>query len=118
MPPPSCPLRLLCLTSSPASAWAQVSYLLRRRLSSFFWSLNSNDGQTGGLLKNWGEPDPKKAALLLALPTSSVLRLLPAASLPGALAPRAAGGDGSACAQPYKDCSRSHCCLQARSSGA
>ena len=105
------------------AAWMgeMVRFLLRRRLSSFFWSLNANDGQTGGLLKDWGEPDAKKAAMLRALPSTDVLRLLPPASLPGGGgAPRGAStatGGGSvaapACGAPYADCSRSRCCVQA-----
>ena len=106
-------------------AWmgAMVEFLLRRRLSSFFWSLNSNDGQTGGLLREWGEPDAKKTSMLQALPSTDVLRLLLPAVPPGsggapgdARGDATAAGDGpvaQACAAPYADCSGSRCCVQA-----
>jgi len=108
------------------AAWQRelVQFLLRHRLSSFYWSLNSNDGQTGGLLVDWKRPQPAKLQLLQRLPVTAATELLklahpPAAAVAkeGAKSGRGGGKGGRACAKPYGDCSESHCCVQAYGRG-
>eukprot|EP00966_Prymnesium_polylepis_P295206 6817387-Prymnesium_polylepis.3 len=49
------------------------SFLLEERLSSFYWALNPNSGDTGGLLlQDWATPNSAKTQLLAELPSSSV----------------------------------------------
>ena len=65
-------------------AWMDefASYLLSRGLSSFFWALNPNSGDTGGLLNNgWKTPRPgsaeaRKLELLERLPATRLASLL------------------------------------------
>ena len=46
-----------------------VQYLLDSQLSGFMWSLNGNDGHTGGLLDSkWKELRTQKVDLLMRLP--------------------------------------------------
>lgn len=52
-------------------------YLKDNRLSSFYWSLNPNSEDTGGLLTStWSEPESGKLALLQGLPSTSMVNWL------------------------------------------
>ena len=56
---------------------AMRQMLLDHRLSSFFWALNPNSGDTGGLLKDdWRSPEAEKRALLAPLPSTPTRPLL------------------------------------------
>ena len=49
------------------------SFLLEEGLSSFYWALNPNSGDTGGLLlQDWATPSAAKVALLSELPSADV----------------------------------------------
>lgn len=55
--------------------WQQgfQKYLLDKKMSSFYWCLNPESYDTGGLLKEgWSPPEREKLDLLKALPSSSV----------------------------------------------
>lgn len=59
--------------------WQQafLHYLRARHLSSFYWCLNPNSGDTKGLLTDtWSDPEAGKLALLRALPSTNVLSTL------------------------------------------
>jgi hypothetical protein len=63
--------------SGADAAWQDefVSYVLRRGIGSFFWALNPNSGDTGGLLTGWQTPFvPERAKL------SNLARLSPTAT--------------------------------------
>ena len=52
-------------------------FLLRNDLGSFYWALNPNSQDTGGLLTNsWSTPETAKLALLHSLPSTKVIPLL------------------------------------------
>ena len=52
-------------------------FLLRYELGSFYWSLNPNSQDTGGLLtSSWSTPEAAKLALLHSLPCTKVVPLL------------------------------------------
>jgi aryl-phospho-beta-D-glucosidase BglC (GH1 family) len=58
------------------------AFLLEERLSSFYWALNPNSGDTGGLLRDdWSTVHEPKRELLSALPSSDVASAL-ASTLP------------------------------------
>ena len=103
-----------------------MQFMLDTKLSSFAWSLNSNDGQTGGLLLGWSTPAPK-VKRLQRLPSTNILLAFHnsqsrnASSAAGSVA--AVGSAGSAgwsagsvgsvaCGQPYGECTGSRCCEQ------
>ena len=68
------------------------SLLLDEGLSSFYWALNPNSGDTGGLLlPDWRTPHRAKARLLAGLPASPPLRAL--AGVRAAPCPRDAAPD-------------------------
>lgn len=50
-----------------------AEYILKRQISFFYWCLNPESGDTGGLLKSdWKTPDKEKLALLDNMPSTSV----------------------------------------------
>eukprot|EP00899_Mesostigma_viride_P027047 jgi/Mesvir1/7527/Mv19276-RA.1 len=54
-------------------------YLLSNNFASFYWSVNPNSVDTGGLLEDdWRTPVPSKLKLLKSLPTTDVSTLRPA----------------------------------------
>eukprot|EP00276_Gloeochaete_wittrockiana_P005879 CAMPEP_0184668132 /NCGR_PEP_ID=MMETSP0308-20130426/70911_1 /TAXON_ID=38269 /ORGANISM="Gloeochaete witrockiana, Strain SAG 46.84" /LENGTH=1002 /DNA_ID=CAMNT_0027113701 /DNA_START=454 /DNA_END=3462 /DNA_ORIENTATION=+ len=56
---------------------AQVAYMKSKRIGGFYWCLNPNSGDTGGLLMNdWTAPETAKLTLLSQLPTMSVSSVL------------------------------------------
>ena len=69
-------------------------------------SLNSNDGQTEGLLIDWGELQPK-FGLLRRLPATDILSLVKRHATT-----ERGHGEKMRCAAPYGDCTLSHCCEQ------
>lgn len=103
------------------------------QMSSFMWSLNSNDGHTQGFLDGWGKPKPAKLALLQRLPATPIIDTLrsyvsrvgtalavgspttlavhPKTEAPAAI--EAVSLLTGACAKPYGECTSSHCCEQA-----
>ncbi|KOO53394.1 cellulase (glycosyl hydrolase family 5) subfamily protein [Chrysochromulina tobinii] len=53
------------------------AFLLENSLSSFYWALNPNSGDTGGiLLEDWTAPHVEKQQMLSELPASSVAQAL------------------------------------------
>jgi len=52
-------------------------YLKSNKLSSFYWSLNPNSQDTGGLLTStWSQPESGKLSLLEGLPSTRILALV------------------------------------------
>ena len=103
--------------------WQQQlkSVLLEERLSSFYWALNPNSGDTGGILgDDWEEAKTDKLALLNDLPSSNVALALastPAFTCPSTLTPDvhaanerffrcadAEGGGGPLCVHVQQAC--------------
>ena len=53
------------------------AFLLEHGLSSFYWALNPNSGDTGGLLlDDWITPDTSKLARLSELPSPTLTQTL------------------------------------------
>ena len=75
-----------------------VQYLLDSQLSGFMWSLNGNDGHTGGLLDSkWKELRTQKVDLLMRLPAS------PVATTAGGPKQQPKRNGAVACGAPYKE---------------
>ena len=83
-----------------------ANFLRIKGLSSFYWSLNPNSGDTGGLLTSaWMHPESAKLALLRGLPSTSILPLLTGRPAFSCAASRAASVHRCA------DSSAGHCVL-------
>ncbi|KAL1507623.1 hypothetical protein AB1Y20_007242 [Prymnesium parvum] len=79
------------------------SFLLEEHLSSFYWALNPNSGDTGGLLlDDWQTVHTAKAHLLAELPSSSVNLTL--AGLPAFPCPTPAEQSTSASSDRFYKC--------------
>ena len=56
---------------------AFAAFLLDKGLSSFYWSLNPNSQDTGGLLtSSWSQPESAKLGVLRMLPSTALLPIL------------------------------------------
>lgn len=127
--------------AGPDHAWhtALVQFMLDLKVSSFMWSLNGNDGDTGGLLDaKWSEWKVHKVDLLHRLPATRLDGRVDLFSRRGSViagdtahgeddapahgAARAEGllpGGGvmaqsdRSCGHPYGECTLSRCCVQA-----
>ena len=126
-------------------AWhlSLVQYMLDLRLAgAFLWSLNGNDGDTGGLLDaKWTHVKENKLELLRRLPSTDVAEEWARKKLFGGRADAGGGGTGHQvaetlpgqaglidpaagviqsqqqtaveCSRPYAECTASRCCVQA-----
>lgn len=54
-----------------------LRYLTKKQLSSFYWALNPNSGDTGGLLQSdWTSPEEDKLTMLRSLPSTKISPLI------------------------------------------